>query len=683
MPVQTSPPAVPDSFPSFMSVFGGCSPGFPDKDENGPNKTLRPTTNVSLSSKHRLPFPHRESVSSITTGSTESSPTTTISTFDSNSVADTSASSSPESPLSMPYPKFMPPARNVESLSMSVVQEGIPRRGSDVPMQKRQDSPGRRDRNLKNLSLRMPPSSQCRPPIATASVVETTSQHHLSAPPSPVHIPPKSSRRKPANLTIQTPSFDKSFSSSITEIGSGQHSLKHAESSPSLFSPSFGPKDGMQLQRSMTHHGARNLSTAENNPSPLQTTHKGNHADGTLHEMDEEDHLNTSESSHRNDGGYPDGPIQIFDTGVYLYLEPTTQEASEFDVIVNVASEVANPFADTNKQAGTIMSTWRNTSRDKGVPDAEPQTAVSEGSFKSAFEYPRSESSSSKSDQSTPEYIHVGWGHNSEILDDLYPLCELIDSRVSQGKKVLVHCQLGVSRSASLVIAYGLYKHQDLDFNTIYGMVKERSCWVGPNMSLIYQLTDFRSRLLRGSPAKSAPSEWFVSRARGTSEPQPDRARTPIQTVTGDAASNAELDSSNTSQTSSGLSAPTSDTSTERPTVSRRLSHKRSLSPRPLSLRQRVRSFAPTCKQFKSESNLRRRADGPSLITTDLPMLDVPEVPSLFSPRTSTFMTGARAAPALPENGPGSPLFSPQIADPRSPHQGNERLIMRNIDELL
>ena len=699
MPIQTSPPPVPDSFPSFMSVFGGVSPNFSEKEEdNGVINRPGISSHVPAnSSKHLLPFQHRESVSSMTTGSTESSPTTTVSTFDSPSAADTSASSSPESPLSMPlsYSKFMPPARNIESQSLSAAQYNATRRASDVPLQKRPDSPGRRDRNLKNLSLRMPPPSQSRPPIATASVVETTSQHHLSAPPSPIQIPPKSSRRKPANLTIRTPAFDKSFSSNITEVAPptphGQPSLRHTESSPSLsvFSPSFGPKGGMQLPRPMTHHGARRLSCGVD--EPLQTVADESKIAGeVLHEMDE-DVPDSRESTRRNERGYPNGPIKIYDSGVFLYLEPTVQEASNFDVVVNVAQEVNNPFTNTNLKNDTVMSAWRNTSLNgKRLSGAEPHTAASEVSFKSAFEYPQTETPTApKSDQSGPEYIHVGWDHNSEILDDLFPLCELIDTRISQGKKVLIHCQLGVSRSASLVIAYGLYKNRNLDFNTIYGMVKERSQWVGPNMSLIYQLTDFRSRLLRGSPSKPAREEWFVRGPRRSSEPQPPRAVASGQDIQNTDAG-GHTSKVATQASASSLSVPSTDPgvpgapgATEKTATPKSLAHKRSLSPRPLQLGQSFRSIEPTCRYMKSESNLQRQ-DGPfSSIRTDLYVRNAPEEPcGLFSPRTSGFF--ASSTLNLAEDGRnGNNVFGSPTADPRSPPPGNERLIMRNIDELL
>ncbi|KAF2486613.1 dual specificity phosphatase, partial [Neohortaea acidophila] len=151
---------------------------------------------------------------------------------------------------------------------------------------------------------------------------------------------------------------------------------------------------------------------------------------------------------------YPNGPIAVYDPYIDLYLEPTVEEAREYDVIMNVASEVRNPFV------GTTSSTTENASAN-----------------------------------TEPEYIHVKWEHNSDIVPDLLNLVKLIDERVMQRKRVLIHCQCGVSRSASLVVAYGLYKDPSLSVQEAYDLVKTRSKWIGPNMNLIMQLQEFRSSL--------------------------------------------------------------------------------------------------------------------------------------------------------------------------------------------
>ncbi|KAI9367208.1 dual specificity phosphatase [Aspergillus egyptiacus] len=699
MPVQTSSPSLPDSFPSFMSVFGGDSPIPLEKEDK--HMQIHPfkfPTNVTINTSRRpLPFQHRESVSSVTSGSADSSPTTTVSTFDSPITSDTSPGSSPESPTSMPlsYPKFIPPPRNLDSQALSAARSNLSKMTSEVPSQPRPDSPGRRDKNLKRLSLRMPPPlNTSRPSISTASVVETNSQRHLSAPPSPINIPPKGMRRKPAGLTIQTPKFDRSFSANLPELvpptPGGRMSLRHTESSPSLtsvFSPSFGPKGGMQLPRPSTQHGYRRPSApSEDHLSPVPSV-GGEEltSEGVLHELaEEEDILDSRESARRSERGYPNGPIQIYDSGVFLYLEPTIEEASRFDVVVNVAKEVTNPFSKTADSPQTVMSTWRNNANSNRQSCSIPFTALSDASFKSALEYlPGGESSPTtpRNESSGPEYVHVGWDHNSEILDDLYPLCQLIDSRISQGKKVLVHCQLGASRSASLVIAYGLFKNPQLDFNSMYEAVKERSRWVSPNMSLIYQLTDFRSRLTRGSRLSSG--EW----SRRASEPQtPVSGRISSQ---GDMSAGASGSPGTEPASSIGfsqgsLSVPSTNRTTPTSANSlgfpQSLSHKRSFSPRPLPLRQsffNTDGASPPGSTSEIGHSKGEESDAAFKKATD-------EEPSaLFSPRTTGFMApGSHSLSGILES-PRSTGLPSQIADPRSPPQGQERLIMRNIDEFL
>ncbi|KAJ5184986.1 Protein-tyrosine/Dual-specificity phosphatase [Penicillium cf. griseofulvum] len=692
MPVQTSQPSFPDSFPSFMSVFGGPLPGY--KEEANTIHHLQYPTHVPVNTR-LLPSPHRESVSSMTSASTESSPTTTISPFDSPGGGDISPSSSPESPsaMSVSYPKFMPSTRPME-LPPRLAPVGEPRLSQPTPHNTRPDSPNRRARNLKNLSLRMPPPSQSRPPIVTASMVETS--HHLDAPPAPIPIHPKTTKRR-ANLTIQTPTFNKPLSS-ITDAVPPTPSLRHAESSPSLLSitsPSFAPRGGMQLPRIISHPGIRRSSSASEDttsPDSLNPVDGAGFSRRVLHGLEEEDdHPDSRESTRKKDRGYPDGPIRIHDSGVYLYLEPTAEEASKFDVVINVAKEVVNPFNTSKEERNdTVMSTWRNASMaSKRFSRGEPQTAISEISFKSAWEFQPSDSESPTptvtSPTPEPEYLHVGWDHNSEILEDLLPLCELIDDRIAEGKKVLVHCQLGASRSASLVIAYGLYKNRHLDFNSMYEAVKGRSQWVGPNMSLIYQLTDFRSKLMRGSTSKPPPQEWFVQTGRRSSEPQVARAERPASNES----SRPSFRGLPQAPSISCLSIP--ETTSTRPTTSdsssykkyKSYSPKRSLSPRPLPFRQKFQSVEPASGRPRGLPRSVSSCD--PLVQTHVFVRDMPDSGGMFSPRTNGFFSPTLAPSSFHRIDRPATLSPPPIppADPRSPPSGGEPLIMRSIDEFL
>lgn len=104
------------------------------------------------------------------------------------------------------------------------------------------------------------------------------------------------------------------------------------------------------------------------------------------------------------------------------------------------------------------------------------------------------------------------WEHNTDIVPDLYKLVKIMDDRVKQGKRVLVHCQCGVSRSASLVVAYGLYKEPECSVQEAYDKAKKRSKWIGPNMNLIMQLQEFRNGLLRQNQNSRTQNQGFGRR---------------------------------------------------------------------------------------------------------------------------------------------------------------------------
>lgn len=178
---------------------------------------------------------------------------------------------------------------------------------------------------------------------------------------------------------------------------------------------------------------------------------------------------------------YPDGPKPVFGNNVYLYSEPDISIARDFDVVVNVAKEVTNPFDTPPSSCPSLSSSTSSTG---------PSNA-------------------------TKEYIHVPWEHNSLIMADLPDLVDAIAQKAAAGKKILVHCQCGVSRSATLVIAL-VMKEKHMDVNQAYSYVKERSAAIGPNMGLIYQLSDYAHLLSQDDSKQSntANTRPGLSRAR-------------------------------------------------------------------------------------------------------------------------------------------------------------------------
>lgn len=635
----------PNSCPSFMSTLGGgsgsrCAQSEAQGDSSlgtrtiamGPPSRLAPMKYAIEHSHSHFPSPVHfpREYFSIASESTDSSPTTTSSTFDSPIIVEPSPSSSPESPTSIPP---------LPTLRTRADMYARPRSSEDSVPSTKEDAP-KKARNLKNLSLRLPPPNQSRPAMCTAPIRES---------------PQQVSRRRPPNLTIKTPGLDRSFSTGglpvVPPTPSARPSLRHFESSPSLQTAFSSPP--------VTAIPSLTQNRRNSQPTCIRSKF---HASQPLQVLGEEEDVPVSrESAQAKEKGYPDGPILIYDSGLYLYAEPNCEEASQFDCVFNVAKEVLNPYKDNardDKQT-TVMSVWKTAMSDS-IPQLTPCTASSDATFRTAVEYIPADT------DSQPEYIHVPWDHNSEILDDLYTLCEMIDDRISNGKKVLIHCQLGVSRSASLVIAYGLYKNPDLDFNTVYGIVKGRSSWVGPNMSLIYQLTDFRSRMSQGGPTRSPPEEWFrqtsTSNTPFTSPAKPE----PIP------------------QLSDLLSPSTHTFAVPRPATSS--GQRRGLSPRPLPLREKyptIHAFQPPTPHTDAMSIYPQQQSNHT---------NNPPTPSLFSPKAVPYTRTSLNAGDLAIHqrtsidGPSRPAaFSlPGLtADPRSPQQKREPVIMRNIDEFL
>ena len=226
----------------------------------------------------------------------------------------------------------------------------------------------------------------------------------------------------------------------------------------------------------------------------------------------DEPNYDIPQSQEEKPEAYPDGPICVYEPHVDLYLEPSLKQAMHYDVILNVASEVRNPFLRSTTPTaptpairldgggGIQYATRRNSEPERiehaalsPVREASSPTTPKATPLRESFKVGLTPSGK------TPEYIHIPWEHNTDIVPDLLRLVKLIDDRVLLGKRVLVHCQCGVSRSATLVVAYCLYKHPEMSVQEAYDTVKIRSKWIGPNMNLIMQLQEFRSTLTGSS----------------------------------------------------------------------------------------------------------------------------------------------------------------------------------------
>jgi len=65
---------------------------------------------------------------------------------------------------------------------------------------------------------------------------------------------------------------------------------------------------------------------------------------------------------------------------------------------------------------------------------------------------------------------------------------------IEKSDKIYIHCMAGVSRSASIVIAYLLWKNKK-GYNETYFDVKNKRRYIGPNQGFVIQLKYFEQKL--------------------------------------------------------------------------------------------------------------------------------------------------------------------------------------------
>lgn len=179
---------------------------------------------------------------------------------------------------------------------------------------------------------------------------------------------------------------------------------------------------------------------------------------------------------------YENGPIEMV-SNVYLGDESNafnleTLKKFNIGLIINVANEVENDLLDTSSISYDIIKHNESTFylRKNGVYfNGEEYSVYSKKFF---------------------------WDHNHKDLKEYFSLAHnLIDFTKSNGKNVLIHCQCGISRSASLMISY-VMKTLRMGFDAAYHHVKVRSDVVSPNLSLISQLLNYEKDLRKSKELK-------------------------------------------------------------------------------------------------------------------------------------------------------------------------------------
>jgi tyrosine-protein phosphatase len=271
----------------------------------------------------------------------------------------------------------------------------------------RSPSPPKRPRNAKNLSLSVPTG-----PKASAAA--------SSAPVSPFRSPRLPGRR-PSNLTINI------------------HSLHRHPSTPELYASQIGtPIVASPAPYTSTQHFPLNIDTRVNDPDRP----KLRHTDPSVY----------FEESVEKEKAYPEGPRLIVEPNIWLYAEPDLELAKTYDLVVNVAREVMNPFMVPQPSMDNRISPQSDFDEHSTSPfspassSANPSPALTSSTSSGLSPkmplkaIPETGPSSYKYDN--VEYMHVPWDHNSSLSADLPGIVDHILERSEQGKKVLVHCQV-------------------------------------------------------------------------------------------------------------------------------------------------------------------------------------------------------------------------------------------------
>ncbi|KAJ9425143.1 tyrosine phosphatase [Fusarium oxysporum] len=722
MPSVTDRRVYEDQIPPFMTVFDLDAETMADQD----TVTLMDTKFVDMEPKrpgmmgappqHGLgpsmmpvdpTHKHHDSTSTQTSESADSSPTTTLSTTDSSPLSDASPSSSPDSPMNL-IPLNNYPATSFGNLSTNLSSTTTTLLSEPPRLQRPMTSPSpRRGRNMKGLSI--------QPPFAAST--STTNISLVSEPSSPSFIKPTipAMRRKPSQLSLKTNTSDLIHKTTLEVPPSPampmlqRRALKHSCSSPhmssGLKSATFGPPGGMTFPKVLE----RNESGLSEVLRPSKSRRFAIRTQMAI--RDDDPYRDNENNEDMKTPGYPDGPIAIYGDNVFLYSEPTADEASRFDVVINCAREVSNPFeirkvVRESQSQSPFQSMRRPVS---GIESPIPDTAVSTASFMTAWEYPQEDSADTPTTPKAfqfkePEYIHIP-GTTIPTLRRILWSCAML---LISGQKLANVC---------------LKPH--LTVNDAYYAAQAKSQWISPNMKLMYSLQDFQKEVStkrtalpshRPRPGRS-PSKHRITLSVdaidiGAKEPQ----TAPLPTQNEDSKdSGLEFEPKSTSRqlntraptglTWPSFGAPNLHLGKTRP-VSSQGKAPPTLAPSPM-----VDSIMkpPPSPGFPSQASLgfqtmtfprfnpapseMRFSDAPVERTITLPG-SYPDDNALLSPRAETMTNNplhdvheprlvfSRAGmfPRDPFSTFGRP---PVVADPRSPPTKGEAPIIRSIDDLL
>ncbi|KAH3684063.1 hypothetical protein WICPIJ_004965 [Wickerhamomyces pijperi] len=327
-------------------------------------------------------------------------------------------------------------------------------------------------RNTKNLSLQLNNSNHASamPIFPTSPLPSSPTTHgnmsHGSSPPEMTLYRHPSLNRANSVKPQQQPLLKRrtTLSLSIPDEGTRPQNKTNTNNNTGISIPSCStspssplvpstPKEHymMGFPISTTSTQTIEFSRSSSTSQPASETEKDTLQTQTL--VQDLSHMSISADNEiYNLDCYPDGPVCVKDPNLFLYSEPTLQEIEQFDLVVNVAKECPPPFP---------------------YDSPLPTTGVLE------------------LQHGKTKYVYVPWTHTSKLCLDLPQLTNLIQRFLeTPHTRILIHCQCGVSRSASLIIALFM-KLRTENLNDSYNVLKEKADKISPNMSLIFQLMEW------------------------------------------------------------------------------------------------------------------------------------------------------------------------------------------------
>lgn len=111
-------------------------------------------------------------------------------------------------------------------------------------------------------------------------------------------------------------------------------------------------------------------------------------------------------------------------------------------------------------------------------------------------------------------YVRLMDLEDSDIQSHFDRVLRFIHTHLKNGDKVLIHCGAGISRSATLIMAY-LISHKHLTLRAAYALVRNKRKIVRPNNGFFRQLIDYERETRQDGRA----SVRMVLTANGSSMP--------------------------------------------------------------------------------------------------------------------------------------------------------------------